>query len=268
MTIDASAVEAILREVGEAVVLPRFGRLAEDEIRTKSSPSDVVTDIDVAAEAMLRERLFAIRPDAEFIGEEIAAADPSIVAAISGPGAFWIVDPLDGTRNFVRNIREFGTIVALVENGRTEAGWIYAIPAKACAVSLRGKGAKWNGASIVPNCRSVASPLQGLRSTGWLSERWRLRIERGLSDRVQSRQGNCAAYAYIALARGEVDFKISSRIHPWDHAAGALILSETGGSAKFIDDEAAYSPADSADRPLLAVSSGRDWAAIRSLLVD
>ncbi len=268
MTVDASAVEAILREVGETVILPRFGRLADDEIRTKSSPSDVVTDIDIAAEALLRERLFAIRPDAAFIGEEIAAAEPSIVAAISGPGAFWIVDPLDGTRNFVRKVLEFGTIVALVENGRTEAGWIYAIPDKACAVALRGKGAKWNGASIAPNGRPDDSPFHGLRSTGWLSPEWRVRIDRGLAGKVQSRQGNCAAYAYIALARGEVDFKISSRIHPWDHAAGALILSETGGSVKFIDDEAVYSPEDSADRPLLAVASGREWSAIRSLLVD
>lgn len=268
MTIDASAVEAVLREIGETVILPRFGQLTDQEIRAKSSPSDLVTDIDVAAEALLRERLFAIRPDAEFIGEEIAAANPSIVAAISGPGAFWIVDPLDGTRNFVRNIREFGTIVALVENGRTEAGWIYAVPDRACLVSLRGKGALWKGNALPLVRRLAEAPYKGLRSVGCLSPAWRTRIDRGLSTNLRSTQGNCAAYAYIALATGNIDFKISSRLHPWDHAAGALILSETGGAVKFVDDETPYLPVDSIDRPLLATSAGRDWKEICSLLID
>ena len=67
---------------------------------------------------------------------------------------------------------------------------------------------------------------------------------------------------------GEVDFKLSSRIHPWDHAAGALILDELGGRAAFLGTGAPYTPQDSIDAPLLATAPGRDWDEIAGRLLE
>ncbi|MFN3960076.1 MAG: inositol monophosphatase family protein [Parvularculaceae bacterium] len=267
MTPDPERVAAVIAEIAANEIAAHFGRLERDAVRTKSSATDLVTRVDEAAEAALRKSLLALAPGAGFIGEEAAAADPSIVAALSGDGAFWVVDPLDGTRNFVNGVAEFGTIVAYVVNGQTLLGLIHAVPEAAAAVVVRGEGARWKGAKpdIAP---PSADPPQGLRSTGWLRPEWRERLTANLKQNLSSRPGHCSAYAYLKLMTGEADFALSSRIHPWDHAAGALILEELGGRTAFLADGAAYGPRDSIDAPLLATAPGRDWSAISRRLLD
>ncbi|MBI1394251.1 MAG: inositol monophosphatase [Alphaproteobacteria bacterium] len=267
---DPGAVTALLAEASRTLIMPKFGRLADDEIRSKSSPADLVTEVDVTVEAFLRDRLRALAPDAVFVGEEAAAADPAIVAAVEGAGSAWILDPLDGTRNFVKGVREFATILAYVEDGRAVAGWIYACPDDFAATAVRGEGALIDGAPP-PAGGPAAEPPQGMRSISWLAEEWRERLLANLQDGVVTRSGHCSAYAYLKLIRGEVDFKLSSRIHPWDHVAGALMLEEVGGAAAYIDKGAhgePFMPADSADRPLLATAPGRDWRAIADILLN
>ncbi len=264
---DPSRVAAVIAEIAATEIAPYFGKLPKDEVRQKSSATDLVTRVDEAAEAALRKALGALDPAAGFVGEEAAAAQPSIVAALSGPGRFWVVDPLDGTRNFVNGTPEFGTIVAYVEDGRALMAFILAVPDNACAIAVRGEGVAWNGAA--PEISPPSSgPPQGLRSTGWLGTPWRNRLTHSLRRNVVSRPGHCSAYAYLKLMTGEVDFKLSSRIHPWDHAAGALVLEELGGRTAFLADGENYTPRDSIDAPLMAAAPGRDWDAIARLLLD
>lgn len=264
---DPSRVAAVIAEVSATEIAPHFGRLEKEAVRQKSSPTDLVTRVDEAAEAALRKALGALAPRAGFIGEEAAAADPSIVAALSGEGAFWVVDPLDGTRNFVNGTPEFGTIVAYVENGAALMGWIYAAPERRCAIAVAGEGVEWDGAAPVTAPLSNDPPL-GLRSTGWLTPEWRDRLTPSLRRNLASQPGHCSAYAYLRLMRGEVDFKLSSRIHPWDHVAGALILTELGGRAAFLESGEPYSPRDTVDAPLLAAAPGRDWSDIARRLME
>lgn len=263
---DPQRVASAIAEVAAAEIAPHFGKLPKDAVRQKSSATDLVTRVDEAAEAALKKALGALDPGAAFVGEEAAAADPSIVAALSGPGRFWIVDPLDGTRNFVNGTPEFGTIVAYVEDGETLMGFILAIPDGACAIAARGEGVSWKGAA--PRTAPAGDPPLGLRSTGWLTPEWRDRLTLALRRNVASRPGHCSAYAYLKLMTGEVDFKLSSRIHPWDHAAGALILEELGGRAAFLATSERYAPQDSIDTPLLATAPGRDWDDIARRLLD
>lgn len=256
---DAGRVAAVIAEIAAMEISPNFGRLPKAAVRQKSGPSDLVTKVDVAVEAALKKALADFDPAAVFVGEEAAAADPSIVAALSGPGRFWIVDPLDGTRNFVNGTPEFGTIVAYVENGRTLMGVIHAVPDAASAIAVAGEGVSWNGAAPTIRAQPNERP-EGLRSTGWLTPEWRDRLTASLRNNVASRPGHCSAYAYLKLMTGEADFKLSSRIHPWDHAAGALILDELGGRTAFLATNETYAPQDSIDAPLLATAPGRDWA--------
>ncbi len=264
---DPVRVAAVIAEIAATEIAPHFGKLEKEAVRQKSSATDLVTCVDEAAEAMLRKALGALAPGAGFIGEEAASADPSIVAALSCEGRFWIVDPLDGTRNFVNGVPEYGTIVAYVENGRTRMGWIHAGPEGETAIAVAGEGVRWRGAA--PDVTAPAPGLPtGLRSTGWLLPEWRDRLTQSLKRDVASIPGHCSAYAYLKLMTGDVDFKLSSRIHPWDHAAGALILDELGGRAAFLASGEAYRPQDSVDAPLLAAAPGRDWTNIARRLLD
>lgn len=264
MRVDPHRVESIIAEIADAIVAPKFGKLDKADIRTKTGPTDLVTAVDEAAERALEAALKDIYPAAIFIGEETVARDPARAEALRGDGPFWIVDPLDGTRNFVRNIPEFGTIVALVEGGETRMGWIYATPEKKCAVAVKGEGAAWAGAPVQLKS-SPNAPMRGLRSVSWLEEPARKRIEKALLH-YNTKNGHCSAYSYLLLSRGEIDFKISSRIHPWDHLAGALLVSELGGRTAFLDESEDLTPHPPIDRALLATAPGRDWAALAAAL--
>ena len=264
MTVDPDRVARIIGEIADAIVAPRFGRLEDHEVRSKSGPDDLVTEVDEAAERALERALRDIYPAAQFIGEETVAREPARADALKGDGAFWVVDPLDGTRNFVRGVAEFGSIVALVEGGETRMGFIHATPERKTAVAVKGDGATWAGAPLLPQ-RETHAPPRGLRSISWLPEAERRRVQAGLAQ-FQSRTGHCSAYSYLLLARGEIDFKISSRIHPWDHLAGALILDELGGRTSFLETGAPLGSQPPLDRALLAVAPGRDWDRFATVL--
>ena len=264
--INADAVTDLLAEISRDIVMPRYGRLRDDQVKTKSGPNDLVTEVDEEAEALLSRRLKQIAPTASFIGEESAAADPAIVKAIEREGLYWIADPLDGTRNFVRGNPEFATIIALVRNGQTIMGWIYAHPEGKCAFAERGAGFLWDSGAVTVCAQRHEQP-SGLRSIGWLADDWRMRIDANIKTSVGTSPGHCSAYAYLKLMKGETDFKVSSRIHPWDHLAGSLMLREAGGRTAWLDTHEDYKPLDSDDRPLLATAPGRDWTDIAKRLV-
>lgn len=257
MTVDPGKVAALIGEIAEDIIAPKFRNLPKEAVRTKSGPNDLVTEVDEMAERALEKALRGVDPGAYFIGEESVAREPSRADALGGPGAFWIVDPLDGTRNFVRGVPEFGSIVAYVRDGEILMGWIYGVPDKAFAIAVKGEGASWAGAPI--EIKQAPDRLRGLRSLSWLSESEQTRLRAVLSKDFDTKNGHCSAYSYLLLARGLVDFKISSRIHPWDHLAGALLLSELGGRAAFLGSGEEYGPRPPLDRALLAVAPRRDW---------
>lgn len=265
MKVDTDRVSTLLAEIAEELILPKFGHLKENEVKVKSGPNDLVTEVDEAVECALRQRLSDLAPGAGFIGEELAAADPSSVEALRGEGAFWIVDPLDGTRNFVRGIEEFGTIVAFVVDGQTRGGWIHALPAGRTLAAESGAGAFWDAEKLT-RAASSRDRLIGLRSLGWLAPERQNRMRERMSDAFDSRPSHCSALAYINLALGRADFKISSLIHPWDHAAGVLALEEAGGRAAYLDSGAAYFPAPSVNQPMLACAGADRWAVVADVL--
>ncbi|GJL92848.1 inositol monophosphatase family protein [Hyphococcus sp.] len=268
MIIDPEKVQAVIAEIAEEEIMSRFGALGEHDIHTKSGPQDFVTAADRAAEARLEKALLGLYPGAAFIGEEGAAADENLVTRLDHErGAFWIVDPLDGTRNFVEGRREFGAIVALIENGEIRQGWIYAIPDRACAIGSKGDGASWRGEKLGP-VSAASNPPVGYRATNSLDHAWKDRILPVLREKFETGPARCSAYAYINLVRGERDFAVYSRVYPWDHAAGILMLRELGGKAAYLDDESDYAPRLTVGRPLLAAGSSNSWETVRKTLAD
>ncbi|MEO1251000.1 MAG: inositol monophosphatase family protein [Pseudomonadota bacterium] len=265
MIVDPEKVAAAIAEIAANEIAPRFGRLEAHDVDTKSGPGDFVTEADRAAEHALCEALSDIYPAAAFVGEESAAAQPESLAALKGEGAFWVVDPLDGTRNFVEGRREFGTIVALIENGETRAGWIYAIPDETFAIASIGDGARWGEERLAP-LENPSGALRGYRAVGNLEDKWRSTMLPRLRARFETDPVKCSAYGYIHLARGEKDFALYSRCHPWDHAAGILMLGEIGGRALYLDDGAPYRPVATQGRPMLVAPSEDRFQLMRAAL--
>ena len=124
LKVNIESVSSIIREVSKTEILPRFRNLQKNDISYEVG-DDPVTVADAAAEKALAGRLMGLLPDSTVVGEEDYAANPEILRRFDGESPVWIVDPIDGTRNFVAGSPVFGVIVALSLQNQTVAGWIY-----------------------------------------------------------------------------------------------------------------------------------------------
>ena len=268
---EIAAVIGLLRDVAVAEILPRFGRLAPGDIRTKSGPLDPVTIADEAAERALGAGLRALFPAAAMIGEEATAADPTVLDRLREPGPVWVIDPIDGTSNYAAELPLFGTILALVENDEVLAGFIHDPLGGSTAIATAGGGA-WTVAPDDTRRRlHVAAPVPVARMTGCVSWRYLPQPLRGQVlgrlDRLAAVQDfRCAAHQYRLLAAGHCHIQMFRRLLPWDHAAGILLHREAGGhGARF--DGTAYKPSETRGGILLAPDQP-SWHALHEALLS
>lgn len=221
------SVAALMREVAEAVILPRFRALAAHEIAEKT-PGDLVTIADQESEARLSEALMKLLPEARVIGEEAVAADPGLLDNI-GTGVAWIVDPLDGTMNFAQGKNPFAVMIGLLADGETQAGWILDPITNRLCQAARGQGAFVNGQRM--QSRPVGSTLPvGAIAPYFLPADRKAEIEARTEGRIELVAiPRCAGEQYPRLALGQNDIALFEKDNPWDHVPGALILEEAGG---------------------------------------
>jgi fructose-1,6-bisphosphatase/inositol monophosphatase family enzyme len=251
--IDVDRVSAIIRDVAESEILPRFKTLRRDQIREKK-PNQLVTEADTEAEKVLSRRLRDILPGT-IVGEEGVESDPSVLKALEEPGAVWIIDPVDGTANFANNNPRFAVIVALVVDGTTRVGWIHDPVPNRTVVAELGEGA-WRGDVRL----KAASEVPLAQMSGSVKKKGRV-AEQVLHV---ARRGS-AAHDYLDLATGRQHFAHFKRLMPWDHAAGVLIHLETGGYASLLD-RAPYRPVHNPEGQLLLTPGHESWDAIAALL--
>ncbi|MFF3875300.1 inositol monophosphatase family protein [Streptomyces sp. NPDC001978] len=224
-------VEEAVRKAAAAEILPRFRRLADHEIDQKSGPHDLVTDADRLAEKYLTEALGALLPGSVVVGEEAVHADPTTYDAIQGDAPVWIVDPVDGTRQFVHGDPGFCTLVALAHRGVVLASWTYAAARGQLATAVRGQGAYLDGVRLLAGPPEPGRDLRIATSHPDYTTDEQKRSLLGLwADGVAPRACGSAGLEYLAVARGELDGTVFSWEAAWDHAAGLLLVEEAGGA--------------------------------------
>ena len=252
----------VLREAAELHIRPRFQALQASDIVEKS-PGELVTIADREAELFISPLLSQIRPGIPVIGEEAVAEDPSLIDALYRGESCWLLDPLDGTNNFIAGDPGYGIAVALVENGEAIAAWIWQPEFGVGWEAGRGEGTRRNGELV--RTTSADGPLETLRGT--LHSKFLPPDERAIIEavpiRYQFAQGSMAsAIDYPAIIEGEIDFIGWSRLLPWDHAPGALLLTEAGGVVKRMDGSPYL--ADSIGMGSLAARTEATWDLARS----
>jgi myo-inositol-1(or 4)-monophosphatase len=199
---------------------------------TKSTPTDVVTVMDRAAEALIVERLRELRPDDAVLGEE-----GSTHAGTSG--VRWIVDPLDGTVNYLYGIPAYGVSIAAEVDGEVVAGAVYDALHRAVREAVRGHGARSDG---VPLRCSGADRLElSLVGTGFAyaaaTRAGQGRLVGELLPLVRDiRRIGAAALDLCAVAAGQLDGYFERGLKPWDRAAGLLIAEEAGARVASLPD--------------------------------
>jgi len=226
-------VQALIRDVAARIVMPRFRMLDAGQIEEKA-PDELVTIADKESEIALAEGLTHLLPESRVIGEEGVSADASLLDGI-GEGTAWIVDPIDGTANFAAGETPFGIMVALVIDGVSEAAWLFDPVLNRLCSAGRGQGAYIDGERITARTSGAALPVAGL-STRYLPPELRDDIERRADGKMQCVGiPRCAAEQYPRVILGTNDLALFWRTHVWDHAPGALILTEAGGKIARFD---------------------------------
>jgi len=213
------------RAAGELLLAGRDQALT---VTTKSTRTDVVTQMDTAAEELLVRTILAERPDDGLLGEEGAAR-----AGTSG--VRWVIDPLDGTVNYLYGLPAWAVSVAVEVDGEVEVGVVDVPEHRETFVAVRGAGAALvaGGAATGLTPGSAADLGQCLVATGfgYASER-RAAQARSLAvvlPRVRDiRRAGAAAVDLCSAAAGRVDCYYERGLNPWDFAAGVLVATEAG----------------------------------------
>lgn len=227
------AVTGLIRSVAAEQIMPRWQHLLDEQVNEKK-PGDLVTIADHESEARLTKALAGLIPGARVVGEEAVSSDPDLLDGLD-QGCVWLVDPLDGTGNFVAGSPHFAVMVALLQDGVVEAGWIFQPAHERFYVAERGRGAFCNGSPV----RVQPSGLP--KFTGAFPTRYANASQQQLVDNIRAGVDvalpglMCAGVDYTRCIDGTQDFALFWRSLPWDHAPGALILTEAGGWAGWMD---------------------------------
>ncbi|WP_370415742.1 inositol monophosphatase [Streptomyces fradiae] len=263
---DTAEVEEAVRKAAAVEIMPRFRQLDATEIDQKNGPHDLVTVADRAAEAHLTASLTALLPGSVVVGEEAVHADPATYEALKGDAPVWIVDPVDGTRQFVRGEDGFCTLVALALHGEVLASFTFAPALDELAVAVRGRGATLNGAPIRAGAPAAGAVLEVATSHPDYTTPDQKRALLGLrTEGVRPRPCGSAGLEYLAVARGALDAVAFSWEYAWDHAAGLLLLEEAGGTDLTVTGER-FRIAGGNALPFTAARDAATADRIRSLL--
>ncbi|MBI4341538.1 MAG: inositol monophosphatase [Candidatus Omnitrophica bacterium] len=246
LTACAHAAEHAARAAG-ALLLRHVDR--PKRVSTKRNAVDLVTNIDRASERLISTTLQRATPAFDFLGEERGARE-------AGAAYRWIVDPIDGTNNFVHGLPLFGVSIGLEHRGRVVVGVVYDPSRRELFSAIRGRGARLNGRRVrVARTRRLA---ESLVSTGFSFnfrrhaqpyQRW-FRQFQCRSHGVRRIGSTVLCLAWIAAGRLEGFYERD--LWPWDIAAGSLLVAEAGGRVTDLDG----GPASLSSGQLLA-SNGR-----------
>ncbi len=218
------AVSGIIRRIATVEVLDRFKQLADDEVHEKS-PGDLVTIADRACELALIPELQAVR-NAPVVGEESVAADPSLIDQLGTAPNAWIVDPVDGTANFVKGSDDFAVMVAYTEGGATVAAWIWLPVTDMMVTAEQGSGTWRNGTRLQA---PLGTPQRrGIVKDRYLPDTLKNPIAAATPTIERTLDRRCAGVEYLDMVNGDIDTLFYWRTHPWDHAPGTLLASEAG----------------------------------------
>jgi len=272
-TVDLDRVARVLAEVAEEEILPRWRNLADGDIREKTGPNDLVTIADEAAERALAARLPDLVPGSVLIGEESVEHDKSLLDLLTEHRPVWIVDPVDGTKNFAEGSDRFAVMVALVQHDATIAAAIYEPVTGRVLMAEHGGGAEMvereTGRSRLQSAAAAGlDVMEGSLNFRFIPDEEARKAVRARADAVLPKRHHrrgCAAFDYRMLATGQWHFAFYWKNMPWDHAPGLLIHAEAGGYAARLDGRA-YRPSELAGG-LLAAPDADSWHALREAVL-
>jgi fructose-1,6-bisphosphatase/inositol monophosphatase family enzyme len=257
-----------LKSIADEVLAPWLGDRAALRPRFKAG-GEPVSQVDLLMEARLRRFLRSFFPYVSIVGEESAGAAAALGHGLD-EGTVWLIDPLDGTSNFLAGGDDFAVMLCRLLGGRPVTAWVY-LPAKGLvAMAEAGAGVVVDGVRLRPSGlppvpRRPPVEMAGEVHAGFLPEGMKARIAKAQAGQPRRRPRFCAGATYVGMVRGESDYALYYRTRPWDHAPGTLLIGEMDGRASRFDGTP-YHPAVGGSG-LLVTRAARDWEPLQHFLL-
>lgn len=222
-----------IKEAGESIIASFESGI---EVMQKTNPHDLVTNIDQETERFFAGKIRSHFPSHRIVGEEGFGDEVTDME-----GVVWIVDPIDGTTNFIHQQRNFMISIGIFEDGKPRLGYVYDVVFKELYHAEAGKGAYWNDIRL-PELEEtpVDKAIIGINAT-WITKNRLLDPKLSLVPLVDHVRGTrsygSAALEFVFVATGRLDAYITMRLSPWDFAGGKMIVEEVGGKVTNIKGE-------------------------------
>ena len=226
-----SGIRDIAREAGEIILSAENER---KKVTSKTGTANFVTEYDVKVQHFLQKELSGLLSEAGFLGEE-----EEEMRDLSREYVF-VVDPIDGTTNFIRNYRMSCVSIALLRNSRPVIGVIYNPYSRECFYAEKGKGAFCNGRPIRVTENSLADSLVIMGTSPYdrsLTDITFRQMREFFDHSLDIRRSGSAAIDLCSVSCGRADAFLEMSLKPWDYAAGALIVTEAGGRVTDVNGE-------------------------------
>ena len=227
-------IKSLLYEISKSKIIPNFRNLKSEQISYKNN-RDIVTIIDIEVEAFLKKHLSQLIKNSNFIGEETYSKKPEILNYYNEDVFCWTVDPIDGTFNFVKGKKEFVVMIALSFSNKILQSWIYKPLTEDMMYACLNEGTFLNNNKcIIDNSNLLSNSIGSISSKYWDKDNEiKIKILKKSFKEVNSYGSIGCEYFDIVL--GKRDFTILSKLSPWDHLPGVLIVREAGGNDQHFD---------------------------------
>lgn len=220
----------------------------------RKADNSPVTVADRGAEQLIREMVTRHFPADGFLGEEFGDQPGST-------GFRWVIDPIDGTKSFIRHVPFWGTLIGLEYNGELIAGAVYIPVFKQMYHALRGNGAYLDARRIrVSDVAQLSESILCYSSIGWFTRAGRQQTFLDLYNQTWRQRGYGDFYGFVLVAQGSAEVMLEHGVNPWDIAATKAIIEEAGG--RFTD----WDGNDGITRPDVLATNGKVHGKVLEML--
>ena len=258
----------LLVKVNELIILKYYKNLSSKHINTKSSDDDYVSIADKESEIYIVKNLIGFLNINQYIGEETSYINKDDYKSLEKNALYWVIDPIDGTKNYINGKNEFCSMISLVFNSIPIASFVYYPLKNLLVYAFKGFGAysleiKTKKIIQLRIQQNSFDNIVGSGGTKGIEEPLRQKVLQNLRKYTNRLFIGSAGIEAIMLASNETQFVFHGRVTPWDHSPLDLIIKESGGCVYMLNDKAEFNIFSRG--PILAASNDQIWENIKSL---
>ena len=263
-------ITSILIDVNDQIVLNYFNKLSPNDINTKTSSDDFVSIADKKSEIFITTKLYNFLGITKIIGEESAFIDKKNYLNLLNEPLLWVIDPIDGTKNYINGNKNFCSMISLVKHSFPIASFIYKPLDRELIYAFKGIGAyKLDIDTKVSSKLKIKinkrSEIIGSGGTKGIPEEFRKAILNNLRTNTKRLFIGSAGIETTMLANNKIQFIFHGRVTPWDHSPLDLIIKEAGGCVYMSMSKEEFNIKSKG--PILAAASNNIWNHIREITI-